>query len=89
MNVGNPAPRPGTLTDAIYEAVPHVDILLASQTTASENGIDRSPTGLQIVYNEFAKLVRDEAQRMIADDVDPAEVVASLHDLAVELQQDM
>ena len=87
--VGNPAPRPGTLTDAIYEAVPHVDILLESQTTASENGIDRSPTGLQIVYNEFAKLVRDEAQRMIADDVDPAEVTASLHDLAVELQQDM
>ena len=87
--VGNPAPRPGTLTDAIYEAVPHVDILLDSQTTASENGIDRSPTGLQIVYNEFAKLVRDEAQRMIADDVDPAEVTASLHDLAVELQQDM
>ena len=76
--VGNPAPRPGTMTDAIYEAVPHVDILLESQTTASENGIDRSPTGLQIVYNEFAKLVRDEAQRMIADDVDPAEVVASL-----------
>ena len=87
--VGNPAPRPGTMTDAIYEAVPHVDILLESQTTASENGIDRSPTGLQIVYNEFAKLVRDEAQRMIADDVDPAEVVASLHDLAVELQNDM
>ena len=87
--VGNPAPRPGTMTDAIYEAVPHVDILLESQTTASENGIDRSPTGLQIVYNEFAKLVRDEAQRMIADDVDPAEVVSSLHDLAVELQNDM
>lgn len=86
--VGNPAPRPGTLTDAIYEAVPHVDILLESQTTASENGIDRSPTGLQIVYNEFAKLVRDEAQRMIADDADPAEVVANLHALAVELQQD-
>ncbi len=89
VNVGNPAPRPGTLTDAIYEAVPHVDILVASQTTASDNGIDRSPTGLQIVYNEFSKLVRNEAQRMIADDADPAAVVADLHNLAVELQQDM
>ena len=87
--VGNPAPRPGTITDALIEAVPHVEILQASQSTASANGIDRSPTGLQIVYNEFAKMARAEAQRMIADDVDPAEVVANLHNLALELQQDM
>lgn len=89
LYVGNPAPRPGTLIDEYYEVIPHVDILLESQTIASENGIDRSPTGLQIVYNEFTKIVRDEAQRMVADDVDPAEVVANLHKLAVELQQDM
>ena len=87
--VGNPAPRPGSLTEAYYDVIPHVDILLESQTTASEHGIDRSPTGLQIVYNEFTKLVRSEAQRMVADDVDPAEVVANLHALTVELQQDM
>ncbi|MDE2856284.1 MAG: extracellular solute-binding protein [Chloroflexota bacterium] len=89
LHVGQPAPRPGTLVDEYHDAIPHVDLLLESQNTASANGIDRSPTGLEIVYNEFAKMVREEAQRMVADDVDPAEVVANLHNLAVELQQDM
>ena len=89
LHVGQPAPRPGTLVDEYYEAIPHVDLLLESQNTASANGIDRSPTGLEIVFNEFAKLVREEAQRMVADDVDPAEIVAGLHAIALELQQDM
>lgn len=86
LTIGQPAPRPNTLTDEYYELLPHIDLLLEMQNIASENGIDRSPLGLEIYFNEFAKIVFDQGQAMIVNDLDPADVAATLQAEAEALQ---
>ena len=46
----------------------------------------RIPLGLEIQFNEFAKIVRTEMQRMVIEDLDPAEVAARLQEQAEALQ---
>jgi len=86
LSVGQPAPRPGTITEEYREVLPHIDLLLEMQTIAAENGIDRSPKGLQIYFNEFAKIVFEHGQDMIINDLDPADVVKSLQAAAEGLK---
>ena len=83
---GNPAPRPGAIAETVYEAVPHFDLLIETQTEASEAGIDRLPKGLEPVFNEFAKIVIEQMQDMVINDRDPAEVAETLQQLTLELQ---
>ncbi len=82
----SPAPRPGAVTDAVYERVPHFDLLIETQQAAAAAGVDRIPLGLEIQFNEFAKIVRNEVQRMVIEDLDPAEVAARLQEQAEALQ---
>ena len=82
----SPAPRPGAITDAARSAVPHFDLLLETMDAAAAAGVDRIPTGLEIQYNEFAKVVREEVQRMIIEDLDPQDVGDRLQELALALQ---
>ena len=44
------------------------------------------PLGLEIQFNEFAKIVRNEVQRMVIDDLDPAEAAARMQEQAEALQ---
>lgn len=86
LTIGQPAPRPNTITDEYYEVLPHIDMLLEMQNIASENHIDRAPKGLEIYFNEFAKVVFDELQAMIIRDEDPAVVAERLHAAAEDLK---
>lgn len=82
----SPAPRPGAITDAAKAAVPHFDLLLETQQTAAKAGVDRIPLGLEVQFNEFAKIVFNEAQRMVVEDLDPAEVAERIQEQAFALQ---
>jgi multiple sugar transport system substrate-binding protein len=66
---------------------PDLSVLLSAQRTASDVGIDRIPPGLEAQYNEFGKMIMDEAQRMIINDLDPASVAKTMQRRAVEIQQ--
>ena len=70
----------------MYDAVPHFDLLIETQQAAAAAGVDRIPLGLEIQFNEFAKIVRTEMQRMVIEDLDPAEVAARLQEQAEALQ---
>ena len=85
-NSASPAPRPGAVTDAVYDAVPHFDLLIEVQQAAAAAGVDRIPLGLEIQFTEFGKIVVNEMQRMIIEDLDPAEVAARLQEKAEALQ---
>lgn len=86
LTIGQPAPRPNTITEDYYEVLPHIDLLLEMQNIASENGIDRAPKGLEIYFNEFAKAVFEHGQAMVINDLDPADVAKALQAEAEQLQ---
>ena len=65
---------------------PEFGLLVEGAQAASAEGIDRIPAGLEIQYNEFAKMVMEESQRMIIEDLDPAAVAATMQARAEELQ---
>ncbi|MCL4863897.1 MAG: hypothetical protein KJZ93_31105, partial [Caldilineaceae bacterium] len=81
-----PAPRPNTIAEEYYEVLPHIDLLLEMQNIASAHGIDRAPKGLEVYFNEFAKIVFDELQAMIIRDEDPAVVAERLQAAAESLK---
>lgn len=66
---------------------PDLAVLLNAQRAASDAGIDRIPVGLETKYNEFSKMIMDEAQRMIINDLDPAVVAKTMQKRGVEIQQ--
>ena len=81
-----PAPRPGAITQAAKDAVSHFDLLIETQQAAARAGVDRIPLGLEVQFNEFAKIVFDEVQRMVIEDLDPADVGRTIQAKALELQ---
>lgn len=83
---GNPAPRPNAVSPDVYEAVPHFDLLVETASEASAAGIDRLPKGLEPVFNEFAKLVIENMQAMVINDLDPADVANRLQEETLALQ---
>jgi multiple sugar transport system substrate-binding protein len=83
---GNPAPRPNAVSETVYEAVPHFDLLIETAQEASAAGVDRLPKGLEPVFNEFAKIVIENMQAMIINDLDPAEVAERLQQETLRLQ---
>jgi multiple sugar transport system substrate-binding protein len=53
---------------------------------ADAAGVDRIPTGYEVEFNEFAKLITEETQRMIIEDLDPADAAARIQERAQELK---
>ena len=84
---GQLAPRPGSLTPAIQAAKPFLAAFQASQDKAAAQGIDRLPVGFETKYNEFAKIITEEAQRMVIDNTDPAAAAQRMQRRAIELQK--
>jgi multiple sugar transport system substrate-binding protein len=83
----SPAARPGSVTEAAFKAVPHLPLLIEATEKASAAGIDRVPTGLEAQNNEFGKIVTEELQRMLIENLPTEQVAATLQQRAEELQQ--
>jgi multiple sugar transport system substrate-binding protein len=66
---------------------PDIDVLIAAQRAASKAGVDRIPKGLEVEYNAFSKMVMEEAQRMIINDLDPAAVAAVMQKRGIQIQR--
>jgi len=84
---GQLAPRPGSLTASVLAAKPFLVTFQASQDKAAAAGVDRLPAGFETKYNEFAKIITEEAQRMVIEDADPAAVAKRMQQRVTELQQ--
>jgi multiple sugar transport system substrate-binding protein len=80
-------PSPRAKTDGAKAATPHFDLLMQTAQAASKGGVDRIPRGLEIQYNEFAKMIMEESQRMIIQDLDPKVVAATMQSKAEAIQK--
>ena len=79
-------PSPSADTSGATATTPHFQLLVETQKAAAAAGVDRIPTGLEIQYNEFAKMIQEEAQRMIIEDLDPAAVAKTMQARAEQIQ---
>lgn len=84
---GQLAPRPGSLTPDVLKDKPFLALFQKTQDGAASHHIDRLPTGFETQYNEFAKIVTEECQRMVTENLDPAAVAKRIQQRVVELQQ--
>ena len=75
---GNTPPSPSADVSGVEESVPHFQLLVETQQAAAAAGVDRIPTGLEIQYGEFGKMIQEEVQRMLIEDLDPADVVKTM-----------
>lgn len=80
-------PSPRADVSGAKGETPHFDLLVEAAQAAAKAGVDRIPTGLEIQYNEFAKMVMEEAQRMIIEDLDPKAVAATMQAKAEAIQK--
>lgn len=83
---GNTPPSPDADVSGVEADVPHFQIIVDTQKAAAAAGVDRIPTGLEVQYGEFGKMVQEEVLRMLIEDLDPADVVKVMQELAVEIQ---
>lgn len=83
---GNTPPSPSADVTGVEASVPHFALLVDSQKAAAAAGVDRIPTGLEIQYGEFGKMVQEEVQRMLIEDLDPADVVKTIQARAEAIQ---
>ena len=84
MAASTPPDPNADLTEAKAK-LPHFELMLESQRAAAKNRIDRIPVGLEVQFNEFSKMVQEEAQRMIIEDLDPAVVAKTMQEKAEAL----
>lgn len=83
---GNTPPSPAADVSGVEESVPHFGLLVDTQKAAAAAGVDRIPTGLEIQYGEFGKMVQEEVQRMLIEDLDPATVAKTMQARAEQIQ---
>jgi len=82
----SPAPRPGAVPPDIKAKVPHFDVLLATMNEASAANVDRIPIGFEAQFNEFSKMIMEEAQRMLVQDLPPAQAAATMQKRALAMR---
>lgn len=85
--VGAVPPSPRANHSGGKASTPHWDVLVQSMKAAAEGGVDRIPKGLELSFNEFAKMVQEESQRMIIQDLDPKLVAQTMQKRAELLQK--
>jgi multiple sugar transport system substrate-binding protein len=71
----------------VLRAKPYLALLQKTQDAAAAAGVDRLPAGYETKYNEFARIVTEECQRMVADDEDPAAVAKRIQRRVIELKR--
>lgn len=80
-------PSPTADISGAQAKTPHFNLLIETQKAAAAANVDRIPKGLEINFNEFAKMVMEESQRMIIDNLDPAAVAKTMQEKAEAIQQ--
>lgn len=76
----SPAPMPG-LDYAEQAALnPYFELFAQENERAAAAGIDRLPKGLELELNEVAKVVFEEVQRMLIEDLPPEEAAANIQE---------
>ncbi len=89
IETGQTSARKNTpISDKARQDVPPIDLIFAEKDRAANSNVDRVPFGLEVVYNDFARIVQDEAERMVQQDLDPKDVVASIQKQVVKLQKE-
>ncbi|MCB8821077.1 ABC transporter substrate-binding protein [Microvirga rosea] len=83
----SPPPSPRADISAAKAENPNFDLLVEATRAAAKAKVDRIPKGLEIQFNEFSKMVMEEAQRMIIQDLDPKAVAATMQQKAEAIQQ--
>lgn len=83
---GQTAPRPGSLTAEARAKMPFLEVFEASKNRAAAAHIDRLPVGFETKYNELAKIITEESQRMVVDDGAPEAAAKRIQMRAVELK---
>jgi multiple sugar transport system substrate-binding protein len=83
----SPPPSPRADVSNAKKDTPHFDLLVEATQAAARAKVDRIPRGLELQFNEFAKMVMEESQRMIIQDLDPKAVAATMQKKAEELQK--
>ena len=83
----SPPPDPRADTTGASKETPHFDLLVKATKAAADAKVDRIPKGLELQFNGFAKMVMEESQRMIIQDLDPKVVAATMQKKAETLQQ--
>ena len=83
----NTPPSPAADVSGVEQEVPHFPLLIETMKAAAAANVDRIPTGLEIQYNEFGKMVQEEVQRMLIEDLDPADVVKTMQARAEAIQK--
>lgn len=83
----SPPPDPRADTAGASKDTPHFDLLVKATKAAADAKVDRIPKGLELQFNEFAKMVMEESQRMIIQDLDPKVVAATMQKKAEALQK--
>ncbi len=75
---GNPAPRPGLDYVDNIEKDGVFAVFQEATARAAAAGVDRLPRGLELYNSQLSKVIFNETQRMITDDLDPAAVAAEI-----------
>jgi multiple sugar transport system substrate-binding protein len=83
----SPPPSPRADIKAAKAENPNFELLVQATQAAAKAKVDRIPKGLEINFNEFSKMIMEEAQRMIIQDLDPKAVAATMQQKAEALQQ--
>lgn len=83
---GNTPPSPTADVSGVEKDVPHFPLIVKTQKMAAAAGVDRIPAGLEVQYGEFGKMVQEEVQRMLIEDLDPADVVKTMQKRAEAMQ---
>lgn len=83
----SPPPDPRADTSGASKDTPHFDLLVKATKAAADAKVDRIPKGLELQFNEFAKMIMEESQRMIIQDLDPKVVAATMQKKAEALQK--
>ena len=84
---GQTAPRPKSLTPEALAKMPFLELFETTKSKAAAAQIDRLPAGFETRYNELAKIIVEESQRMVVDDTAPEAAAKRIQTRAVELQK--
>jgi multiple sugar transport system substrate-binding protein len=81
----SPAPRPGLDYTQQIKDIPYFDLFAAANKRAADAGVDRMPKGLELEYNEVAKIFSEEVQRMVIQNEAPADAAKAIQEQVVAL----
>jgi multiple sugar transport system substrate-binding protein len=83
----SPPPDPRADVGGATALTPHFDLLVAATKAAADAKVDRIPKGLELQFNEFSKMIMEESQRMIIEDLDTKAVAATMQAKAEAIQK--